>query len=90
MAKELVVSSMAIIYGVGENSLGDVLQTVFTLETAISFVVFNALYIPCIATVGAVKKETDSWKWTGISLTISFVVAYIFAFVAYIIANLIF
>ncbi len=86
MAKELVVSSMAIIYGVSESGLDTVLQSAFTLPTAISFTIFNALYVPCIATVGAIKKETDSWKWTIFSVFLSFVVAYIFALIAYLIA----
>ncbi len=89
MAKELVVSSMAIFYNVSENGLGSELTSHFTLASAASFLVFNALYIPCIATVGAIKKETSSWKWTFFSVLLSTIIAYIFAFITYIIANII-
>ncbi len=83
MAKELVVSSMAIFYDVNESGLGEVLANHFTTASAASFLIFNALYIPCIATVGAIKKETDSWKWTFFSIALSTIVAYIFALITY-------
>ncbi len=89
MAKELVVSSMAIFYNVNESGLGDVLLNHFTIASAASFLIFNALYIPCIATVGVIKQETGSYKWMFFSIILSTVVAYIFSLITYGIFSLI-
>ncbi len=83
MAKELVISSMAVIYGVGESNISSALSDNFTAASALSFMTFNALYIPCIATVGVIKKETNSWKWTMFSMLLSIVVAYIISIIVY-------
>ncbi|QXM06838.1 ferrous iron transport protein B [Crassaminicella indica] len=100
MAKEVVVSSMAVIYGlgeaVGEAAMdGDVLGFAsalkaagFTSLSAISFMVFSLLYIPCLAVIGVIKRETNSWKWTGFSVVYTFVVAWVVAFLVYQIGGL--
>lgn len=71
LAKEVVVSSLAILYG-------DI-STGFTIGAALSYVVFSSLYVPCISTIATIKAETDSMKWTVFSVVYPFVVAYIVA-----------
>ncbi|MCT4619431.1 MAG: ferrous iron transport protein B [Marinisporobacter sp.] len=95
MAKEVVVSSMAVIYGLGEAvgeaaMEGDVLGFAGALKTAgftslsaLSFMVFSLLYIPCLAVIGVIKRETNSWKWTGFSVGYTFVVAWVVSFLVY-------
>ena len=71
-AKEVVVSSLAVLFGVGNaNSAAGMSQIVanlgtygFTAVNAYAMMVFCLLYIPCAATVGTIKKETNSWVFT--------------------------
>ncbi|MNO27183.1 Ferrous iron transport protein B [compost metagenome] len=84
MAKEVVVSTMNIIYHVPDMAgLQSQLALAFTPLQAISFMVFVLLYIPCLATVGVLRKETASWKWTLFSIFYSLILAYIVSLVIY-------
>ncbi|MEA3424169.1 MAG: ferrous iron transport protein B, partial [Bacillota bacterium] len=78
-AKEIVVANTAIIYGLGETAslsqLGSVLGQAFTPVSAYAFLVFILLYTPCVATIGVIKRETNSWKWAGFSVAYQFVIA---------------
>lgn len=81
-AKELVVSSLGVMYATDGDGLSDALVRNLSLPAAVAYIVFILLYFPCIATFMAVKSETDSWKW-AISLCIyTIAVAWIMAFVA--------
>ncbi|MBT5360184.1 MAG: hypothetical protein HOL04_00415, partial [Gammaproteobacteria bacterium] len=44
--------------------------------TAVAFMVFTLLYVPCLATIAVLYKETQSWKWTGFSIGLSLSLAY--------------
>lgn len=84
LAKEVVVSTMNIIYHVHEASgLKKVIAAQFTPLSAFSFMVFVLLYTPCLATVAAIRKETGSWKWTLLSIGISLTVAYMISLLVY-------
>lgn len=84
LAKEVVVSTMGIIYAVsGDAGLQATLGHYFTPLQAYSFMVFILLYVPCLATVGVIRKETNSAKWTWFSVGYALVVAYVIAFVIY-------
>ena len=74
LAKEVVVSSLNILY-VGDVAAG------FTTLSALTYIVFASLYVPCISTVATIKSETGSKKWTLFSMVYPFVVAYLVALV---------
>ncbi|MFY4774083.1 ferrous iron transport protein B [Metabacillus sp. RGM 3146] len=76
LAKEVIVSTMSIIYAVSESELGKSLQSFYTPLSAYSFMVFVLLYIPCLATVAVIKRETGSAKWTAFSIIYPLVIAY--------------
>ena len=70
-AKELVVSSCSVLFGMSINSAADITAFQSTLEgmgfdivNAYALMVFCLLYIPCMATIATIHKETESWKWT--------------------------
>lgn len=88
LAKEVVVSTMAIIYGVSEGALSSTIGTHFNMLSAYTFMAFVLLYMPCLATVGAIKRETQSVKWTLFATLYPFVVAYIVAIVIYYVGSL--
>ncbi len=67
MAKESVVSTLGVLYGtVGESgaSLLPIIQSAYSPLSALSFLVFVLLYLPCVAAFSAVMKEMRSLKWT--------------------------
>ncbi|WP_442598389.1 ferrous iron transport protein B [Neobacillus sp. D3-1R] len=89
MAKEVVVSTMNIIYHVPDTtSLQGILSEHYTDLSAFSFMAFVLLYVPCLATVATIKKETGSTKWTYFSIIYALLVAYIIAIVIYQIGGL--
>ncbi|WP_017434231.1 ferrous iron transport protein B [Saccharococcus caldoxylosilyticus] len=84
LAKEVVVSTMNIIYHAKDMDLlqGAITQH-FTPLSALSFMVFVLLYIPCLATVATIRKEAGSRKWTLISIGCALTIAYTISFLIY-------
>ena len=83
MAKEIVVSTFGTLFGVGEDGISEVLPTLFTPLSAFSFMVFNLLYVPCFACLGAIKEESNSWKWMFVSVAICLIVAYVCSLIVF-------
>jgi ferrous iron transport protein B len=84
LAKEAIISTMNIIYFVpDEASLQGLLATTFTPLSAYSFMAFILLYIPCLATVATIYKETGSKKWTIFSCFYALIIAYVVSLVIY-------
>jgi len=83
-AKEVIVGTFGTIYNVGDGiSFNTALQNNFTPLSAYSFMVFTLLYIPCIAVIAVVKRETNSWKWPLFMIFYTTAIAWILAFVIY-------
>jgi ferrous iron transport protein B len=84
LAKEVVVSTMGIIYAAPDDAgLSGMISQFFTPLQAYSFMVFILLYVPCLATVGVIRKETGSARWTWFSVGYALVVAYVIALAIY-------
>ncbi|MDX8361376.1 ferrous iron transport protein B [Cytobacillus sp. IB215316] len=83
-AKEVVVSTMNIIYyAPNTDSLQGMLSEYYTPISAISFMSFVLLYVPCLATVATIKKESNSTKWTLFSVGYALVIAYVISLLIY-------
>lgn len=90
VAKEIVVSSIAIFNGISENghlNLKDSLKNPdsavwFTESSMASYLCFCLLYTPCIASIATLKKEIGL-KWTLISIFVQFVSAYVMSFIVF-------
>jgi len=90
IAKEAVIQTLSIIYAVaGTATLETALLASITPLSAFAFMVFVLLYIPCLATVSAIRKETGSWKWTSFSIIYQLILAYIVALIVILIGGLI-
>ena len=70
-AKELVVSSCSVLFGMNINSNIGVENFHYVLEgmgfgtvNAYALMIFCLLYIPCMAAIATIRKETNSWRWT--------------------------
>ncbi|MDL1969988.1 MAG: ferrous iron transport protein B [Candidatus Desulfofervidaceae bacterium] len=83
LAKEVVVGTLGTLYGVEEEGLNKVLPTYFSKLSAFSFMVMSLLYIPCIASIGVIKQETNSWKWTALAVGWSLFVGWTMAVLFY-------
>jgi len=65
-----------------DTTLSGVLQDVFTPLQALTFLVFVLLYVPCVATLGAIRGEFG-WKWAVFSAVYQTVVAWVLAVLVY-------
>ncbi|HOJ92080.1 MAG TPA: ferrous iron transport protein B [Dictyoglomaceae bacterium] len=81
VAKEASLSTLGSIYGASGNALGKLLLKDLSPITAFSFLVFQLLYIPCAATIATIYKETNSLKWTLITIFYSLTYAYLFTLI---------
>jgi ferrous iron transport protein B len=101
-AREVIVSTLAVVYGVGSDevedeptSLLDALRAstradgspVFSIATCLSLLVFYVLAAQCLPTQAATRKETGSWKWAAFQLIYMSALAYGAAFVTYQVAR---
>ena len=97
-AKEIVVSTLGVLY-VGEDD-ADLIserlvtpsrvtgQPPFTPAKALSFMVFVLLYFPCIATLTAIARETEDWRYALFSALYNTGLAWVLAFIVYRVALL--
>lgn len=90
LAKETVVATMGLVYsGIAEGPhLVTTIQSIFTPLTAMSFMVMTLLYTPCLVALGAIKRETNSWKWTIFTAVYTFLVGLLGATLVYQIGSL--
>jgi len=85
-AKEVVVATFGTISGMEEGDEGgmsNVLHDLFTPLSAYAFMAFTLLYVPCIGTIGAIKQETNGYRWALTMCAITIVTAYIVSFLIY-------
>lgn len=86
VAKEIVVATFGVLYAQGDEvdentlSLRESIAGSMSVVSAISFMIFTLLYIPCMSTIAIMYRETQSLKWTGFSVGFSLVLAYVLAF----------
>ena len=97
-AREVIVSTLAIVYGVGDDadesnrtSLYDSLRRatrsdgtpIFNAATCASLLVFYILAAQCLSTTAVVRRETNSWKWPLFQIFYMTGLAYVAALIVY-------
>lgn len=95
-AKEVVVSSFSVLYGISNiNSAGGMQdlsrllgQSGFGSLNAYALMAFCLLYTPCIATIATIKKESRSWKFTMQVILFQLFIAWIVAVLIYQVGSL--
>ena len=81
-AKEAVVSTLAVLMGVGDSAaLTPLLSQMFTPLTAFVFLCFTLLYMPCVAALAAVRREMGSGKDAALAMLAQTGIAWLVAFV---------
>ena len=94
IAKENVVSTFGVLYGVAEVSedgmeIWSALAADFTALSAYSFMIFNLLCAPCFAAMGAIKREMNNAKWTWAAIGYMCAFAYVISLIVYQLGGLI-
>lgn len=85
-AKEVVVATFGTLAGMeedDEDGITNLIHDTFTPLSAFSFMAFTLLYTPCFAAIGAIKQETNSYRWALTMCAITLVTAYIVSFLIY-------
>lgn len=90
LAKEVVVGTFGTLFSVGEEALGTTImaQLGWTPLIAYAFMAFCLIYVPCVATIAVIKRETNSWKWTGFAVGYTMALGWIVAFLIYQVGSL--
>lgn len=96
-AKELMVSSIGVLYNVPVDEGGEaekyslaegLKRSGTTPAAALAYLVFALLYFPCLATLAAIRAESGHWKYALFTAAYTTGLAYLMAFVVYRIALL--
>ena len=88
VAKEIVVSTLGVLHAVADPQEAHALQreliaSGMTPLSAVAMMVFVLLYLPCLATVTTIRRETGSIKWMLFSISYSTTVAWLMALAVY-------
>ena len=90
-AREVAVSSLATIYALegagGEDKLGAMLASSWSLPTALAFLAWFVFAPQCLSTLAIMRKETNGWKWPIFAFSYLMVLAYVAAGLTYHIAR---
>jgi len=96
-AKEVIISTMGIVYGVGDTDpaaesgaespaplrhrLAN--DPAYSPATALALMIFVMVYVPCVATLGVTRKELGSYKWPAFMAGFTLVVAFTLSVLIY-------
>jgi ferrous iron transport protein B len=101
-AKEVVVSTIGVLYQ-DEDPHSTIQQRimearhtqgrlkgkpVFTLRAGLAFMLFVLIYIPCVAVLAAVRRESGKWKWSAFMIAYMTLLAWMIAWLGYQVAGL--
>jgi ferrous iron transport protein B len=87
VAKEIVIGSLAVIYGMEGQQLVQALSHQITWVQAYSFMLFTLIYTPCVSAIATIRAESRSLAFTALSLVWPLVLAWIACFAFYQIAS---
>ena len=88
-AREVAVGALATVYSLSGSedavvsSLADVLQTAWSLPTALAFLALYVFAPQCLSTLAVARRETNSWRWTAFMFGYLFALAYVAAGATY-------
>ncbi len=87
-AREVAVAALGTVYAVADpesatSLLGATLAAQWSLATGLAFLAWYVFAPQCVATLGVVKRELNSWKWMWVMVIYMFGLAYLAAFVTF-------
>jgi ferrous iron transport protein B len=94
VAKENSVATLGVLFGESGTgaaagaTLAAQVAGVLAPAAAAAFLVVQMTFVPCVATVAAIRHESNSWRWTGANLGLMLVIAYLVGVVVYQVGSL--
>ncbi len=82
LAKEVVVGTFGTLFGAEEEGLKQIISQYFTPLSAYSFMIMTLVYIPCIAAIATIKRETN-WRWAVLSVSYSLLLGWVLSVAFY-------
>ena len=88
-AREVAVAALGMVYALSgdEGAMTEALTTAlaqsWTLATALALLAWYVFAPQCLATLAAVRRETNSWRWAAFMFVYLMTLAYLAAFITY-------
>lgn len=83
VAKELIIGTLGVLYSASDASLTLAIQEAWTPLSAYAFLIMVLVYVPCVATIASIRRETGSWKWTALAVAYTLILGWILAVMVY-------
>jgi ferrous iron transport protein B len=84
VAKENAIAAMGVLFHPAPGAgLAETLAAAVSPASALAFLAATMLFVPCVATVAAVREETGSWRWTLFGVALLLVIAFAGATLVY-------
>jgi ferrous iron transport protein B len=83
VAKEIVIGSLAVIYGLSGEALGSALGQQLDWVQGYSFMLFTLIYTPCLSAIATLRSEAKDLRYTLFALSWSLVLAWLVSFIFY-------
>ena len=83
VAKEIVIGSLAVIYGLGGEALGGALAHQLDWVQAYSFMLFTLIYTPCLSAIATLRSESKNLGFTIFVIAWSLALAWLASFAFY-------
>lgn len=94
MAKENSVATLGVLFGgstavgAGTAGLAAKVAGVLTPAAAAAFLVVQMTFVPCVASVAAIRQESGSWRWPAVNMGLMLVIAFVLGLVVYQVGSL--
>ncbi|BBB31285.1 ferrous iron transport protein B [Neptunomonas japonica] len=91
LAKEVIAATLAMVYQVNAEDIGGLqlaIQAGLAPAAGLALMVFTLLYMPCLATLAVIRRETGSWRWAVLSIALGLVLAWVGGWLAFTIGSL--
>ncbi len=83
VAKEIVIGSLAVIYGLQGDSLMQQIAMQVDWVQGMSFMLFTLIYTPCLSTIATLRSESKSSRFMWLSIAWSLCLAWVVSFIFY-------
>ena len=88
VAKENTIATLGVLLGRESVGLSQALKGMLTPAAAIAFLAAQVLFVPCVATISAIRHETGGWRWVAFSIGLQLILSLALAIVIFQIAKL--
>ncbi len=88
IAKENTIATLGVMLSGSGADLTQQLKVIMTPAAAVAFLVVQVLFIPCVATISAIRQETGGWRWPIFVISFQLLVSFSAAIIVYQILHL--